>query len=175
MEKQNKTAYIKLPGSKKTKPIGTDTKSLDPEQDMEVTVRIRRKVSIEHQLNKGKQYSREEYANMFGASDEDIDKVEAFAHEHHLSVSEVDKGRRSVMLTGSVADFEVAFQVKLACYKNSDGHTFRGRSGEISIPAELGGLVDGVFGLDDRPHVRPMFQIGGKKGKNKGKPGKPKL
>jgi len=74
------------------------------------------------------------------------------------------------MLTGSVADFESAFRVKLARYKGADGHTFRGRSGEISIPAALENIVEGVFGLDDRPHARPMFQVAGKKDKIMAKP-----
>lgn len=159
MAKENKKAYVPLAGSKKTKPTGTDTKNLDPQQTMEVTVRVRRKASIEPELNSGKQYSREEYAEKFGADDKDIEKIEEFAHEHHLSVAQVEKGRRSVILRGKVSDFEEAFQVKLSCYKAGDGHTFRGRSGNINIPEELKDVVDGVFGLDDRPHLRPMFQI----------------
>lgn len=165
MAKETKKAYVPLAGSKKTKPAGTDTKNLDPNQTMEVTVRVRRKASIEPELATGKQYSREEYEQKFGADEKDIDKVEEFAHEHHLSVAAVEKGRRSVILRGKVSDFEDAFQVKLSCYKAEDGHTFRGRSGDINIPEELKDVVDGVFGLDDRPHLRPMFQIArGKEG-----------
>ncbi len=159
MAKENKKAYVPLAGSKKTIPAGTDTKNLDPAQTMEVTVRVRRKASIEPELATGKQYSREEYEQKFGADDKDIEKVEEFAHEHHLSVAQVEKGRRSVILRGKVSDFEEAFQVKLSCYQSPDGHTFRGRSGDINIPEELKDVVDGVFGLDDRPHLRPMFQI----------------
>ncbi len=159
MAKETKKAYVPLAGSKKTIPAGTDTKNLDPKQTMEVTVRVRRKASIESELNTGKQYSREEYEQKFGADDKDIEKVEEFAHEHHLSIASVEKGRRSVILRGKVSDFEEAFQVKLSCYQGSDGHTFRGRSGDINIPEELKDVVDGVFGLDDRPHLRPMFQI----------------
>jgi subtilase family serine protease len=56
-----------------------------------------------------------------------------------------------------------AFQVKLASYKSKDGTMFRGRSGEIGIPIDLENIVDGVFGLGDRPHARPMFQVAGRK------------
>ncbi len=164
MPKAKKTAYIALPGSKKTKPNAVDTKDLDPAQVMEITVRVRRKASIESHLEDGKQYSREEYEKMFGSSDEDVEKIEAFANQHHLSVAQVEKGRRSVILRGAVSDFEEAFGVKLACYKGADGHTFRGRSGDIHIPAELKDVIDGVFGLDDRPHLRPMFKIAQQEG-----------
>lgn len=162
MSKTKKENYIALAGSKKAKPEATDTKNLDPEQSMEVTIRIRRKTSIKPHLESGKQYSREEYAEQFGASDEDIEKVEAFAHEHHLSVASVEKGRRSILLRGKVSDFEDAFGVQLSCYESKKGTTFRGRSGDIFIPKTLKDIVDGVFGLDDRPHLRPMFQVAGK-------------
>ena len=159
MPKVKKAAYVPLPGSKKTKPDAVDTKDLDPAQTMEVTVRVRRKASIESHLEDGKQYSREEYEKLFGASDEDVEKVETFASHHHLSVASVEKGRRSVILRGAVSDFEEAFRVKLSCYQSADGNTFRGRSGDIQIPEELKEVIDGVFGLDDRLHLRPMFQV----------------
>lgn len=159
MSESIKNGYVTLTGSTKTAPKATATNDLSPEQSMEVTVRIRRKASIESHLETGQRYSREEYAEKFGASDEDIEKVEEFAHEYHLSISAIEKGRRSVLLKGKVSDFEEAFHVKMDCYRNDDGHTFRGRVGDISIPAALQGIVDGVFGLDDRPHLRPMFQI----------------
>jgi kumamolisin len=52
-----------------------------------------------------------------------------------------------------------AFGTDLACYKIADtGHTFRGRTGTISIPTELEGLVVAVVGLDDRPVAKPHFR-----------------
>src|SRR5438128_2553401 len=118
MAKAQKPAYVKLADSEKAAPQGTDTKNLDPEQSMDVTVRIRRKESIDSHLAQGKRYSREEYAKLFGSSEEDIDKVEEFAHEHHLAVASVEKGRRSIVLRGKVKDFEDAFKVKMSCYKS---------------------------------------------------------
>ena len=159
MPKSKNTPYVPLAGSKKAKPAATNTNNLSPEQSIAVTVRIRRKASIQPHLEAGTQYSREAYEKLFGASDEDVDKVEHFAHQHHLSVAEVAKGRRSVILRGTVSDFETAFKVKLSCYEREDGSTFRGREGEIQIPENLKDVVDGVFGLDDRPHLRPMFQV----------------
>ncbi len=164
MSKEKKLSYIKLAGSDKPAPDATDTQNLNPEQSMEVTIRIRRKESIESHLKSGTQYSRQEYEKRFGASDDDIEKVEQFAHEHHLSVVSIEKARSSVMLRGKVSDFEEAFQVKLSCYQNGDGHIFRGRSGDINIPEELHNIVEGVFGLDDRPNAKPMFQVAKKEG-----------
>jgi kumamolisin len=103
--------------------------------------------------------SREEYAAQYGASEDDIARVETFASANHLSVVSSDKGRRSVIVKGRIGDLEKAFQVHLTDYKDEKGLTFRGRLGDICIPAELEGIVEGVFGLDNRPHVRPHFQV----------------
>jgi len=51
-----------------------------------------------------------------------------------------------------------AFDVRLQQYEH-DGGTYRGRNGPISVPAELAGIVEGVFGLDDRPQATPHFQV----------------
>jgi kumamolisin len=40
---------------------------------------------------------------------------------------------------------------------HEDGTTFRGRSGPIKVPAHLADIVEGVFGLDNRPQVQPRF------------------
>src|SRR5262249_22202074 len=61
--------------------------------------------------------------------------------------------RRSVMLSGTVEDFNKAFAVKLKTYSHASG-TYRGRTGSVRIPAELAPIVEGVFGLDNRPVAR---------------------
>src|SRR5258708_918637 len=152
-------AYIKVPGSTKASPDATVIDTLNPNDTASVTIRVRRKKSIDQALGKGQPLSREEYAAQYGASEDDIARVEAFAAAHHLSIVESDKGRRSVVLKGRISDLETAFQVHLSHYKDNTGATFRGRAGDISMPAELDGIVEGVFGLDDRPHVQPHFQI----------------
>ena len=36
---------------------------------------------------------------------------------------------------------------------------FRGRAGPVYLPAELAEVVEGVFGLDDRPQAQTQFRI----------------
>ncbi len=57
------------------------------------------------------------------------------------------------MLSGTVADFNLAFQVSLQTYEYPGG-TYRGRVGPVRIPADLADVVEGVFGLDNRPVVK---------------------
>lgn len=54
------------------------------------------------------------------------------------------------MLSGTVENVNKAFQVELKTYNYPNG-TYRGRVGPVRIPANLAQIVEGVFGLDNRP------------------------
>jgi kumamolisin len=71
-----------------------------------------------------------------------------------------DAGTRTVRVRGSVAAVEQAFQVRLLNYTHLDDK-FRGRIGDVHLPAALAGIVQGVFGLDTRRVVerRPTQRI----------------
>ena len=101
--------------------------------------------------------TRDEYALAYGADPSDIQKVEQFAKTHGLVVVSSDAARRSVVLSGTVKSLNAAFGVSLQQFEH-EGGTYRGRTGSISVPANLAGLVQGVFGLDDRPQADPHFQ-----------------
>jgi kumamolisin len=73
-------------------------------------------------------------------------------------VPRVSLAQRAVDLAGTVEAMEKAFSVKLERYTQR-GRSFRIRTGEITIPVDLAGMVEGVFGLDNRPRVEPHFRI----------------
>jgi kumamolisin len=57
-----------------------------------------------------------------------------------------------------VQAFNDAFGVKLSrCEHQSE--TYRARTGSISIPSDLDGIIEGVFGLDNRPQAKPHFRM----------------
>ena len=157
MKKDSKK--VPLAGSAKAAPETATAGALDEQATADVTIRIRRKASVEEALANGERLTRAEYEARFGASEEDLDAVAAFAHEHHLSIVESSSARRSVIVRGSIAGLQDAFGVQLAQYKDKAGNFYRGRSGDIHIPASLSGIIEGIFGLDDRPHALPMFQV----------------
>ena len=72
--------------------------------------------------------SREEFAARYGADPADVAKVEAFARDHNLTVTEVSLPRRTVVLSGTIANLSAAFGVKLVKYEHPEGN-FRGRTG----------------------------------------------
>jgi len=166
MKKSPKTdkGLILLAGSTKRAAGSPATGTINPNELIDVTIRLRRKASVTTALGSRKIISHEEYAQKFGAHPEDIGKIENFAHRHQLSVAGKDLSRRSIWLKGKISDFENAFAVYLSHYRGLDGQIFRGRSGDIYIPKELEGIIVGVFGLDNRVQARPMFKVATKDG-----------
>jgi kumamolisin len=53
---------------------------------------------------------------------------------------------------------QAAFQVELHYYEAA-AVTYRGRTGELHVPAELAVIVDAVLGLDNRPQAQTHFRI----------------
>jgi kumamolisin len=76
--------------------------------------------------------------------------VAKFATEYNLSVVRESAARRSVILAGTVANFNQAFGVSLETYAYPNG-TYPGLTGPVQVPVELATVVEGVFGLDNRP------------------------
>ncbi len=139
-----------------------------PEDErFEVTVRVRRKAPLQSlvagsfpadQLPGERRYlTRDQYATTHGADPADLAKVEAFARAQGLVVVETSIARRSVFLSGMATQFAAAFGTTIEHYEH-DGGTYRGRTGPLTIPADLADIVEGVFGIDDRPVARPHFQ-----------------
>lgn len=159
---------VPVPGSDKQPVPGA--RVLGParaDEHFQVTVRVRAKTSLRSLAADNTQadllpsqrnyVSRETYTQTYGADPQDIAKVEAFARSNGLVVVSTNEGERKVVLSGTTATFSAAFGVTLQEYESPDG-TFRGRAGPIMIPADLAGIVEGVFGLDDRPQAKPHFR-----------------
>jgi kumamolisin len=138
----------------------------DPNEIVDVAIRLRsragRKPIID--ANEFKKpiaertiLSRKEFEQLHGADPDSIARVEAFAREQKLIVKEKSPGRRTVILSGTVAAVNQAFGVELKEYEHPTGR-YRGRTGTVQLPVELQDVVEGVFGLDNRPQAKPHFR-----------------
>ena len=161
-------ANISLKGSdRKAMPGATTLAPADPEERLEVSVLVRRRAHQEFAARvaalgssrtPATHLSREEFARQHGADPADLAAVVKFAAEHGLGVVQQHAARRTVVLSGTVAQFNAAFNVRLQMMEH-DSCCYRGRTGAIEIPAELDGIIEAVLGLDSRPQAAPHFRI----------------
>ncbi len=161
----NAVDRVVLPGSERQAVQNAqDNGAVNPEQEAEVSVHLRSRTSdadFDKLLNETaaqpiaqrKYLSREELAELRGATQEDADRVADFASRYHLIVVRTDLPARTVFLRGKLGDLETAFGVKLNNF-SSNGIQFRARTGFISLPNDVAPSVQGVFGLDTRPAVQ---------------------
>lgn len=163
-------ARIPLKGSERVPLSGSRAVGpADPTERLQVTVLLRRRAQQSFRERVGKlaegnpssePLTREQFARQYGADPADITAIETFAASYGLNVIEEHADRRTVLLSGTVAQLEAAFSVKLQRFEHPSG-TYRGRDGCIEIPAELGGIVEAVLGLDNRPQAKTHFRLRG--------------
>lgn len=160
---------VELKGSARAAmPGGQDAGPTDPNQQIEVTVFLRRGSKAEEfpstelggaRPPRERNYlTREEFARLHGASAADITKIREFAAQYGLRVMNEDRASRIVKLSGTVQAFSDAFGVSLRRYEHSSG-AYRCRTGSLTIPADLELVVEGVFGLDNRPQTKTHFRL----------------
>ncbi|MEV5878123.1 S53 family peptidase [Streptomyces sp. NPDC052101] len=81
---------------------------------------------------------------------QDAEKTKAVLEQYGLTVDQVRLEPGSIVASGPVSAMNDAFEANLGIYESPEQGEFRGREGELRIPAELDGIVTGVFGLDRR-------------------------
>ncbi len=149
-----------LPGAV---PIAT----IRDDERIEVTVRVRAGAVLDestaqivfgdfHPLRRS-YLTREQHAEKYGASAADLAGVADFARACGLAVAESSSPRRSVVLTGPASAMKAAFEVDLQQFQHGNG-TYRGRSGSITVPMALADVIEGVFGLDNRPQAQSQLR-----------------
>ena len=162
--------YRQLEGSERHPAL--DAKFLGPADEHEtftVTIILRRRPDgppvpdpssfLAAPLSHRPRMSSDEFAAKYGAAPDDLRKVTEFANAQGLQVVETNPARRSVVVSGTVAQMNKAFAVTLGHYQHTivrgrDGkpqiESYRGRDGFIHVPNDLADIIIGVFGLDNR-------------------------
>lgn len=146
------------PGARKLGPA-------DPNEQLTVSIRVRRRPDAPAlpTFNDFKpavpppRFSRQDFAAKFGASEDDLRRIEEFARSKSLQVVESNVARRTVVVSGTVKQMNSAFGVELAKYESPHG-AYRGREGPVHLPHDVADIVEGVFGLDNR---RMAERLGG--------------
>jgi uncharacterized protein (TIGR03437 family) len=90
----------------------------------------------------------EEYAQRFGASQEEVNRVVTWLQGQGLDIAAIARGRGWIAVNGAAAQIESAFQTELHQYL-VNGETHFANATAPSVPASLGGIVRTIRGLHD--------------------------
>lgn len=149
---------------------------LDQSAPIEVTLVLRRRAELPYGAGANgpstAALTRDELAARYGADPADISLVIRSMADQGLTVLETDAASRRIKISGTISDMSETFGTSLRLVSSPRLHgtgrvTHRYRTGGLSIPAELNGVVTAVLGLDDRPaakpHLRPRTRPSGTK------------
>jgi kumamolisin len=146
-------AHVVLSGSERPRKHDAErVGDVDPSSPVEVTVTLRGPELP--QVSPGRSMSREELERAYAASAGDMDAVASALKAYGLAVVDRAPSARSMRVSGTAAQMDAAFWANLGVYRRANGVEFRGREGDLEVPARLEGVVTGVFGLDQRRVAR---------------------
>ena len=156
---------VPLPGSERTQLSGVQSAGqLNESETITVTLVLRRRAQVPAALVIGPEtVTHEELDAQYGAETDDIALVTSTMTELGLTVTDTHQGSRRMMVSGTIAALSAAFGTTLTLVTSpqlggTGEATHRYRSGTLSVPAALAGIVIAVLGLDDRPVARPQFR-----------------
>jgi hypothetical protein len=89
-----------------------------------------------------------QFAEHFGASDEDVQRVVSWLQSRGMTVDEVAPSRRSITFSGTAAQVERVFSTSIHRY-NVNGTMHIANAVDPSIPGALAPVVNGVLSLHD--------------------------
>ncbi len=149
---------IELQGSHKTHVAGAVVvNACHPDEQVGITLLLRRKLAAG--VPAAARVPRQDWYLQYGADPDEVSAVCAHLREQGIGVTDVDFSRRTVHASGTVAAMEATFGVQLHHMQLPQGGTHRGRLGAILLHADIHHLIDGVFGLDNRPVAKPHFRV----------------
>jgi subtilase family serine protease len=93
------------------------------------------------------------FTSRFGPTDADLARVSRWLKKKGFTVDSADASTREVSFTGTVAQAQNVFGVKIAA--TTDGLLYSNIS-DPSVPAELAPVVESIHGLDNLLHSMPL-------------------
>ncbi len=134
---------------------------LDPNTIIEITLILRRRAPLP-EAALGTPLSRADFAASYGADPADLELVTRTLTALGAEIVEADAASRRVRISGTVGLLSQIFGTSLQQVTSSDPVgsrvAHRHRTGGLSVPGVLDGVVIAVLGLDDRPQSRAQLR-----------------
>jgi kumamolisin len=96
----------------------------------------------------------DQFADRFGATADDISKVQAFIKQQGLTQVELLPNHLAIKVSGTIGQFNKAFQTSVHDFRASDGSTFHRPNSALTLPASLSGTLVLASGLNSEAHFR---------------------
>ncbi|HEY2044587.1 MAG TPA: S53 family peptidase [Jatrophihabitans sp.] len=159
------TSHSTLPGSNRL-PLSFPPdalRPLDPTTRIESTIVLRRRAQPDEQalIDAARTpLTRDQLAERYGADPADLERVRSALTEAGIEILETDPASRRVRIAGTAEQLGGLFNTSLAHVQLSEsGPAVRHRTGQLSVPSELDGLVTAVLGIDNRPQAQTRFRV----------------
>ncbi|MFF1572924.1 protease pro-enzyme activation domain-containing protein [Leifsonia sp. NPDC058292] len=154
---------VPLAGSERPESPGLKARAaIDPATPVEATLVLRRREPLPDEALSSPM-NRAQFAKTYGASDDDLNLVTTTMESLGLTVLAADAAERRVRVRGAASAMSRIFGTDLdqatAESRTRGTYEHRHRTGGLSIPAALDGVVTAVLGLDDRPQARALFRV----------------
>ncbi|MDT0261945.1 S53 family peptidase [Jatrophihabitans lederbergiae] len=152
-----------LPGSERPAAPGVAAATeLAADQRIEITLVLRRRAPVPDEAL-ANPLPREEFAAQYGADPADAELVASALTALGVDIAETDLASRRVRVSGTAGRLSQIFGTSLEQVTSANlagaQVTHRQRTGGLSVPAPLDGVVVAVLGLDDRPQTRARFRV----------------
>ena len=95
----------------------------------------------------------DEFTARFGPSDADLARVARWLKKKGFTINSADASTREITFTGSVAQAQTGFAVKIAATR--DGRNYANTS-DPAVPADLAPLIESIDGLDNMLHSQAV-------------------
>ena len=105
-------------------------------------------------LHQRQYLTHEQVESRYGGDRADVAKIEEFADAVGLTVAGVDLAARRVRVRGTIAQYDRAFSTSLQQFE-VDGEQFISHVDALSVPSNVGGVVERVLGLHMQPAIEP--------------------
>ena len=101
------------------------------------------------QQNYGKYLTTAEFIERFAPTQEDYDKVIAYAKQIGLDVINTHPNRILLNVSGPTKSIEAAFNHNLNVYQQTNGRKFYAPDNEPEVPIAIASVINGIVGLDN--------------------------
>ncbi|MEO7132286.1 MAG: S53 family peptidase [Dermatophilaceae bacterium] len=156
-----------LPGSARNLPDAVEVVGHDDRSDLiQITLVVRRREPLPEPAPGSTPTTRispEQFASTYGADPADCEAISEVVVRAGATVVATDVASRRIRVSGTVDTLERLFgttlnRARLTPPGNGRPRVARVRSGDLSLPNELDGIVTAVLGLDDRPAAEVRFR-----------------